>query len=72
MTAPLNNLDIKDTNNKVLRASDPATGREELRYVVSELGATFGRVKTNMPVVWRVQCPTSGRARKFLATLPLI
>jgi hypothetical protein len=55
MMALLNNWDIKDTNNKILYAPG-AGGREgELRYVVSDLGATFGRVKWNAPVLWRIR-----------------
>lgn len=53
MMALLNNWDIKDTNNKILRVRNQNTGRSELHYVVSDLGATFGRVKTNAPLVWR-------------------
>jgi hypothetical protein len=37
--ALINNWDLKDSNNKVIH--DPETG--ELRYVVSDLGATFGK-----------------------------
>jgi hypothetical protein len=55
MMALLNNWDIKDTNNKVLFVRNEATGRGELQYIVSDLGATFGKVKTNIPVVWRVR-----------------
>ncbi|HLM56062.1 MAG TPA: hypothetical protein VK422_08010 [Pyrinomonadaceae bacterium] len=51
--ALLNNWDIKDTNNKVLFVRD-AAGRGELHYVVSDLGATFGRVKLDIPGFWRV------------------
>jgi hypothetical protein len=51
--ALLNNWDIKDTNNKVLFVRD-AAGRGELRYVVSDLGATFGRVKLDVPGFWRL------------------
>ncbi|HEV2764100.1 MAG TPA: hypothetical protein VGV38_14045 [Pyrinomonadaceae bacterium] len=54
MMALLNNWDIKDSNNKILRVRDERTGREELRYVVSDLGATFGKVKVNVPGIWRV------------------
>jgi len=54
MMALLNNWDIKDTNNKVLHVRDPRTGREELHYVVSDLGATFGRVKLDVPGFWRI------------------
>ena len=55
MMALFNNWDIKDSNNKILRVRDAATGREELHYIVSDLGATFGRVKVNAPVVWRIR-----------------
>jgi hypothetical protein len=55
MMALLNNWDIKDANNKILRVRNEATGRNELHYVVSDLGATFGKVKTNIPVVWRIR-----------------
>jgi hypothetical protein len=54
MMALLNNWDIKDTNNKVLHVRDPRTGREELHYVVSDLGATFGRVHLDVPGFWRI------------------
>jgi len=54
MMALLNNWDIKDTNNKVLHSRNPETGREELQYVVSDLGATFGRVKLDVPGFWRI------------------
>jgi hypothetical protein len=37
----INNWDIKDSNNKVLLVRDD--GRNELRYIVSDLGATFGK-----------------------------
>ena len=42
----LNNWDLKDTNNKVLYV--PTDGGGELRYIVSDLGATFG--KTGGPI----------------------
>ena len=54
MMALLNNWDIKDTNNKVLHVRNAATGRDELHYVVSDLGATFGRVKLDVPGFWRI------------------
>jgi hypothetical protein len=53
MMALVNNWDIKDTNNKVLLA-DGANGRPELRYIVSDLGATFGKVKLDVPGFWRI------------------
>lgn len=55
MMALLNNWDIKDSNNKVLYVGDAAAGRGELRHIVSDLGATFGRVKVNVPGIWRLQ-----------------
>ncbi|MBV9926760.1 MAG: hypothetical protein JOZ96_17205 [Acidobacteria bacterium] len=42
----LNNWDLKDENNKVVYV--PTDGGGELRYVVSDLGATFG--KTGGPI----------------------
>jgi hypothetical protein len=55
MMALLNNWDIKDTNNKILYV--PGTGGRagELRYIVSDLGATFGRVKLDVPGLWRIR-----------------
>ncbi|HZB46756.1 MAG TPA: hypothetical protein VE360_15980, partial [Pyrinomonadaceae bacterium] len=47
LMALLNNWDIKDANNKIFYT------RGELRYVISDLGATFGRVKSGAPIVWR-------------------
>ena len=45
-----NNWDIKDTNNVILFSR----GRDgnQLRYVISDLGATFGKTGT-LPVIWR-------------------
>ena len=53
MMALLNNWDIKDANNKLLLVRDAETGAYERRYVISDLGATFGRVKSGLPLVWR-------------------
>jgi hypothetical protein len=55
MMSLLNNWDIKDTNNKVLHVRGGASGREELHYIVSDLGATFGRVKLDVPGLWRIR-----------------
>ncbi|HJQ35370.1 MAG TPA: hypothetical protein VJ866_24675 [Pyrinomonadaceae bacterium] len=55
MMALLNNWDIKDTNNKVLYVPGREGRDGELRYIVSDLGATFGRVKWNAPVLWRIR-----------------
>src|SRR5687767_7797363 len=38
----LNNWDLKDSNNKVLLVNN-ASGQPELRYIISDLGATFGK-----------------------------
>ena len=38
----LNNWDLKDTNNKIIYAPGEG-GAGELRYVISDLGATFGK-----------------------------
>jgi hypothetical protein len=55
MMALLNNWDIKDTNNKILYVPGEGDRRGELRYIVSDLGATFGRVKLDAPVLWRIR-----------------
>ncbi|HEX8353958.1 MAG TPA: hypothetical protein VF611_13715 [Pyrinomonadaceae bacterium] len=55
MMALVNNWDIKDTNNKVLHVRGGSAGRDELHYIVSDLGATFGRVKLNAPGFWRIR-----------------
>lgn len=43
----LNNWDLKDENNKILLVSGE-NGENELRYIISDLGATFG--KTGGPI----------------------
>lgn len=45
MMALVNNWDLKDANNKIIYMPD---GGGELRYVISDLGATFG--KTGGPI----------------------
>ena len=39
-----NNWDIKDDNNVILHVRSDQNGQSELRYVVSDLGATFGKI----------------------------
>jgi hypothetical protein len=39
----IDNWDIKDDNNKILRVRDEAGGGHELQYIISDLGATFGK-----------------------------
>jgi hypothetical protein len=51
LMALLNNWDLKDSNN--VRIYAPGGRRSgELRYVISDLGATFGKTG-NLPVLWR-------------------
>ena len=50
MMAFINNWDIKDSNNEILQVR---TDRgNELQYVISDLGATFGQ-SGSTPIVWR-------------------
>ena len=44
----LSNWDIKDSNNQIIQVK----GTSKLRYIVSDLGATFGKTG-NLPVLWR-------------------
>jgi len=39
----LANWDIKDNNNRILLVQDEQTGNKQLRYIVSDLGSTFGK-----------------------------
>ncbi|HEX8145510.1 MAG TPA: hypothetical protein VF553_23275 [Pyrinomonadaceae bacterium] len=39
----LNNWDLKDTNNRILYVPGEAGAGNELRYIISDLGATFGK-----------------------------
>jgi hypothetical protein len=54
LMALMNNWDLKDLNNKILHVRDSGTGRDELRYIISDLGATFGKTGGNAPLVWRI------------------
>lgn len=47
----LNNWDLKDENNVVIYAPGGRGGDDELRYVISDLGATLG--KTGSGPLWR-------------------
>jgi hypothetical protein len=44
MMALLNNFDIKDSNNKIAVVRNDKIKDKELRYFVSDLGGTFGKV----------------------------
>jgi hypothetical protein len=39
----LNNWDMKDDNNEILAPRGDTSGQAELRYIISDLGATFGK-----------------------------
>jgi hypothetical protein len=50
MMALINNWDLKDSNNEIVQIR---TNRgNELRYIISDLGATFGHASTT-PLFWR-------------------
>ncbi len=46
----LENWDIKDSNNKIIQVK----GTNRLRYVVSDLGATFGKTGGGLPLIWTI------------------
>src|SRR6266496_2843720 len=43
MMVLINNWDMKDANNKILAAKNKTTGEDELRYIISDLGGSFGK-----------------------------
>jgi hypothetical protein len=49
MMALINNWDLKDSNNVIIKAR----GSNKLYYVISDLGATFGHASTT-PIFWRI------------------
>ena len=49
LMALINNWDLKDSNNVIIKDR----GDDELRYVISDLGATFGHASTT-PLLWRI------------------
>lgn len=49
MMALINNWDLKDSNNEIIKID----GDNELRYIISDLGATFGHAGTT-PILWRL------------------
>jgi hypothetical protein len=51
MMALINNWDLKDANNVIIK--DRGDNGGELRYVISDLGATFGHASTT-PILWRI------------------
>ena len=50
MMALINNWDIKDSNNEIFLVR--GNRGNELRYVISDLGATFGK-SGSIPIVWQ-------------------
>jgi len=48
MMALINNWDLKDSNNQIVYRKD----NNELEYIISDLGATFGHASTT-PLFWR-------------------
>ena len=50
MMALINNWDLKDSNNVIIQTR--TNGHNELRYTISDLGATFGHASTT-PLFWR-------------------
>jgi hypothetical protein len=51
MMAMINNWDLKDSNNQIIYLRN--NGRDELQYIISDLGATFGQASTT-PLFWRI------------------
>ena len=60
-----NNWDIVDVQNKILQA-DGASGEKQLQYIISDLGATFGKLgNNNLFIVYRLGRKT-GNPSKYL------
>jgi len=51
MMAMINNWDLKDSNNVIIQVGN--NDDAELRYIISDLGATFGHASTT-PLFWRL------------------
>lgn len=51
MMALINNWDMKDSNNQILHVR--ASRGDELQYIISDLGATFGHA-SGTPFFWRI------------------
>jgi hypothetical protein len=48
-----NNWDIKDSNNEILLVRGQGREGNRLDYIVSDLGATFGKTGS-LPIIWRI------------------
>lgn len=54
MMAFLNNWDLKTEDNNIILEVEKSNGNKEVQYVISDLGATFGRTGyVNLPIIWR-------------------
>jgi hypothetical protein len=49
LMALINNWDLKDSNNQIVFVKN---NNDELQYIISDLGATFGHASTT-PLLWR-------------------
>lgn len=67
MMALINNWDLKDSNNQILVVKN--NDANELNYIISDLGATFGHAST-VPLFWRIMRsrnnPSTFAKTKFL------
>ena len=63
----IGNWDIKDSNNRILRVRNEQTGDHELRYIVSDLGATLG--KTGWIISRSRNEPTDFAKAKFISAV---
>jgi hypothetical protein len=52
MMVLFNNWDIKDSNNQILFVQNARRGNQ-LQYIISDLGATFGKTGS-LPLFWRI------------------
>ena len=58
-----NNWDIVDVQNKILQA-DGADGGKQLQYIISDLGATFGKLgNNNLFIVYRIGRKTNNPSK---------
>ena len=64
MMALINNWDLKDSNNEILHVKE--SGGDELRYIISDLGATFGHASGPL-FFWRINRSRSN-PEKFART----
>ena len=64
MMALINNWDLKDTNNAIRERLGPSGS--DLRYLLSDLGASFGTARRDWPVIIAKGCLDSYRQSKFI------